>query len=148
MGVGILLVVATAGCGESTSGPEPGEVHLGAGNALLGSEADVRLRLEADAFEPGTPVTLILEHHGGLHVGYNLCSRRLERRTAGAWTSVGVLRLCTAHLDLLEAGGTVARDRTLPLGLTDGTYRMRLPLYLFESEAQRDVVSDTFRVEG
>lgn len=147
MGVGILLVVATAGCGESTSGPEPGEVHLGAGNALLGSEADVRLRLEPEAFAAGAPVTLILKHRGGEPVGYNLCTRRLERRTAEEWVSIDVLRLCTAHLDRLEAGGTVARERTLPEGLAGGVYRMRLPLWLFESEAQRDIVSDTFRVE-
>lgn len=148
MGVGLLLVVAATGCSESASGPDPDDVHLGTGNALLGSEADVRLRIEADAFEAGAPVTLILEHHGGQRVGYNLCTRRLERRTDEGWASVDVLRLCTAHLDLLEAGGTVVRERELSEGLVGGTYRMRLPLYLFESEVQRDVVTESFRVEG
>jgi hypothetical protein len=142
------LVLAVTGCEGSVSGPDLGPGGLELGNALLGGEADVMLRTDADSYAPGGSMTLTLENQGSERVGYNLCVHGLERRSGDAWTSVESERVCTAHLEMLEPGQTASYETTVPEDLASGEYRVRLPLYLPGREEQRDVVSGTFQVGG
>lgn len=140
------LILVVTGCEGTTSGPDIGPEGLELGNALLGGEADVVLRTDDDSYEQGASMTLTLENQGSERVGYNLCVHGLERRSGEVWTTLEFLRICTAHLEMLESGQTAAYGTTVPADLASGEYRVRLPLYLPGREEQRDVVSGTFHV--
>lgn len=145
--VAVLSFLVAAGCQESISGPAEG-FDLQPGYALLSGEADVTLRVEADAFAPGAPVTLVLENESGEQVGFNLCFNALERRTGGSWVLELDPRVCTAHLNLLGTGGTAEYETALPSDLAPGEYRFRIALWLMGREEPRDQVSGSFHVDG
>lgn len=140
------LFLVAAGCDDSDAGLVAGPEGLQTGNSLLGHEADVVLRTDAEAYAPGASMTLILEHQGGERVGYNLCVHRLEARSGESWEALASNRICTAHIAELAPGQTATYETTVPTGLAEGEYRVRLPLYLPERGEQRDVLSDALWV--
>lgn len=140
-----VLVLGFGGCDDSPTSLH-GDAAFQVGHALLDDEVDVVLRAEADVFEPGADVTVVLEHRAGEQVGYNLCFHAIERRSGDEWVTQESLRLCTADLRLLEAGETARFDTILPAAA--GDYRFRTALWLMERDERRDQVSEPFQVES
>lgn len=91
-----------------------------------GAVIDPRLRAEtlADEVAPGAVVGVRLINEGSTEYRFNLCGRQVERLEGSAWVELPPdLRLCTAHLDLLQAGETAESQVDVPGGAAPGTYR-------------------------
>lgn len=141
----LLSFVSASGCQDPVS-PEPGGgPHPG--YALAGNDVDVTLGVEAEAFEPGEPATLVLENVSGEAVGYNLCFHTLERRDDDEWVMLEFLRMCTAHLDTLVPGANDTYETLLEFP-SPGKYRFRIAVLLMDRGVYRDLVSDSFVLGG
>jgi hypothetical protein len=140
------FVTLNTACSDDSGLPtEAGAPDIG--HALLGAEAGVTLRAEADRFEPGAPVTLVLENGSGNDVGYNLCVHELEERTADGWVLKPLGHACILPLFILGPSASTTYEASLPEDLGPGEYRFRIGLYLDDGEG-RDQVSNTFEIEG
>lgn len=142
------FLILAAGC--TLEPPTPGgfESPLHVGYALLGEDAGITLTADAESFEPGAPMTLVLENDAGEPVGFNLCGHALERRAGESWELLHSGNVCTLQLNALESGEAFEYQTALPEGLEPGEYRARAGLHLLDSDERRDQVSNTFRVEG
>lgn len=141
----LTFLAAAAGCQDSISEPSEEGAALQPGHALLGAATDVRLSVEASAFAPGAPVTLVLENRSAEQIGFNLCFHAIERRSGAEWVPQPDSRICTTHLNLLDPGATARHDAELP-ALADGEYRFRVALHLMGQQQHRDQVSDSFTI--
>ena len=90
------------------------------------SDTSVQLTLDRATYAPGDNVTLTLTNRGQRGLGYNACTRIIERESNGAWTAVPEPdRVCTMELRLLDRGQTVREQTDLPR-TTPGRYRVAL----------------------
>lgn len=97
---------------------------------LLGNDspADVpSVRVLSEFVAPGTAIGLRLTNASAATWGFNDCSSpRLQVRQGDAWVDgPESLASCTRELDTIRGGGTVIEEYYVPLGLADGTYRLR-----------------------
>lgn len=118
---------------------------------LLGNEspADVpSVRVLSEVVAPGTPVGLRLTNASATTWGFNDCSSpRLQVRQGDAWVDgPESLASCTRELDTIRGGGTVTVEYYVPLGLADGTYRLRYRFSRDDVEAFAE--SNAFAVFG
>jgi hypothetical protein len=141
-----ILALGT-GCQDSVSGPPSAEdFDLNPGFALADSATDVSLRVEADVFEPGGEVVLILENGEGEQIGYNLCFHAIEERVGGDWRMMEVPRICTTELRILGPGQSVSYETVLPTALEAGEYRFRIAIHFLDREESRDLASNPFQL--
>lgn len=90
------------------------------------SDTTVQVTLDRATYAPGDNVTLTLTNRGQRELGYNACTRIVERESNGAWTAVPEPdRVCTMELRLLDKGQTVKEQTDLPR-TTPGRYRLAL----------------------
>lgn len=145
-----LPILVTAACQSSVAGPPDGaDGELRPGYALLEGDTEVRLLAQADAFEPGAPVTLVLHNEGTEQIGFNLCFHVLERRDGEEWVFADdPERACTTQLNLLDTGGTADFATTIPGDLAPGEYRYRIAVHFMGREERRDQVSEPFQIGG
>jgi hypothetical protein len=89
------------------------------------SSATIRLILDKAAYRPRDVVKLTITNDGQRNLGYNACTRVIEREAA-EWTAVPEPdRVCTMELRLLARGETVTEQTDLP-ALAAGRYRIVL----------------------
>lgn len=142
-----LLAAGAAGCDDSVTGPgEYDASDLSPGYALMSQEAGVTLTAQAEAFQPGGDVLLVLENHASGTLGFNLCFHGLERLEGGEWVETGAYadRVCTLILHMLQPGETAQQVTELPENLSAGEYRFRVALHLMDEGEFRDQVSQPF----
>lgn len=90
------------------------------------ADTSVQLTLDRATYAPGGNVMLTLTNRGQRELGYNACTRIIERESNGAWTAVPEPdRVCTMELRLLDRGQTVKEQTDLPR-TTAGRYRLAL----------------------
>ena len=86
----------------------------------------VRITLDRDTYPPSGDVKLTLTNASRRNLGYNACTRVVERESNGTWTAVPEPdRVCTMELRLLAGGETVTEQTDLP-ALPAGRYRLSL----------------------
>ena len=87
----------------------------------------VVIALDRASYSPGSRVELRLTNHTTDRLGFNPCTRSIERRVGGAWTLILERdRVCTMQLYLLEPHATRVESTDLPASLERGTYRLVL----------------------
>jgi hypothetical protein len=141
------LAAGVAACDDSVTGPgEYDASDLEPGYALMSQEAGVSLQAQAEVFQPGGEVLLVLENHSAGTLGFNLCFHALERHEGGEWVETGAYsdRICTLILHMLEPGETAQQVTELPANLPAGEYRFRVALHLMDEGAFQDQVSQSF----
>lgn len=90
---------------------------------------DVRLTLDAASYAPGAMVKLTMTNHTSRDLGYNACTRVVEREQSGGgrWAAVPEPdRVCTMEIRTLPANGNVTESTDLPATLEAGRYRLVL----------------------
>ena len=96
---------------------------------LVGSSAcggSVMLETDADAYEAGEPVELILRNYGAVAVGYNLCLSSLERQEGTDFQRVEVMpsdAACPADMKGLLLGQKATFRFNETAELSEGSYR-------------------------
>lgn len=144
------LAAGTAACDDTVTGPgEHDASDLEPGYALMSQEAGVTLQAQAEAFQRGGDVLLVLENHSAGTLGFNLCFHGLERLEGGGWIETGAYadRICTLVLHMLEPGETAQQVTELPANLPSGEYRFRVALNLMDEGEFRDQVSQPFTLD-
>ena len=90
------------------------------------SDTSVQLTLDRATYAPGANVTLTLTNRDQRELGYNACTRIVEREANGVWTVVPEPdRICTMELRLLDRGQTVKEQTDLPR-TSAGRYRLAI----------------------
>ncbi len=108
-------VPATPAPGGSTQSPSPSM-----------PSTTVRLVLDRGSYRARDMVKLTISNDGQQNLGYNACTRTIEREDAGGWTAVPEPdRVCTMELRLLARGETVSEQTDLP-ALSAGRYRIAM----------------------
>ena len=98
--------------------PQPG-----ASTAATGVTIDV----DRVSYAAGDRVELRITNHANETLGFNPCTRSIERRQGDAWSLiVEADRVCTMQLYLLDAHATRTEATELPARLERGTYRLVL----------------------
>lgn len=86
----------------------------------------VEITLDRSTYRSRGDVSLTVTSRSARDLGYNACTRIVEREVNGAWTAVPEPdRVCTMELRLLSAGQTVKEQTDLP-AVAAGRYRMAL----------------------
>jgi hypothetical protein len=81
------------------------------------------------AYAPGADVSLRIENKSDMLLGYNACTRRVEKESGSEWIEIAEPdRVCTMELRLLAARATVTETTELPSSLASGRYRLVLSL--------------------
>lgn len=90
------------------------------------TEAGVTITLDRATYAPRADVGLTLTNNTGRDLGYNACTRIIERESGGAWTAVPEPdRVCTMELRLLARSQSVKEQTDLP-ATAPGRYRMAI----------------------
>ena len=98
---------------------------------LLGRGSDptgYQITLNREVFDRGNTGEVTIRNRSNESLEYNLCPRRLERRSGNGWTGTfewpTAGGACTTEARLLSAGAAVNALFEIPTGLTAGTYRL------------------------
>lgn len=121
-----------------------------AGDTTQQSSRDVELSLDRNHYAVGAQVTLTIRSHTSDTLGFNPCSRSLEREEGQTWVKYGEpMRMCTMELWLLQPNTTRSATTELPASISRGTYRMVLLFSRQKSEPSNPVraVSAPFTLE-
>lgn len=131
-----LIVAAAAmaaGCQKTAGGdaaepapPVPPATSTPSADSATMSNPGVQVTLDRTSYNAGAMVTLTLVNGTARDLGYNACTRIVEREVSGAWTAVPEPdRVCTMELRLLAKGETVKEQTDLPAAAA-GRYRIAL----------------------
>ena len=91
--------------------------------------SDVRIALDRASYRSGDDVKLTITNSSQRNLGYNACTRVVERESNGAWTAVPEPeRVCTMELRLLNRGESVTEQTDLP-AVSRGRYRIALQFH-------------------
>ena len=89
----------------------------------------VQVAVDERTYHPGETVALRLVNRTSLTLGYNACTRTLQRNAAGVWLTLPDSgRMCTMELRLLAPGAAQTATTLLQSQLTPGMYRLVLNL--------------------
>jgi hypothetical protein len=87
----------------------------------------VAIDLDRTTYRAGDQVWLRVTNHTADQLGYNPCTRSIERRINDSWTLITEPgRVCTMQLYLLNAHATRTDATDLATSLDRGTYRIAL----------------------
>lgn len=119
---------------------------------LLGNDSPAdapSVQLTADLVAPGTEVELRLTNRSATSWGYNVClSARLQVRQGADWVDgPEPLVACTLELTTIRGGRTAIERYFVPVGLADGTYRLRFR-FIRDEGAEAFVLSNVFEVSS
>jgi hypothetical protein len=112
----------------------------------------VVIALDRTTYSPGSQVQLRITNHTTDQLGFNPCTRSIERRAGNGWTLIVEReRVCTMQLYLLEPHATRVESTDLPVSLERGMYRLVLSFTRENAGATPPppmrVVSPEFQVE-
>lgn len=132
----VLLIVAAAlvaACQKAAdrdaapATPAPGSAAPPSSSSPMPGSA-VRIALDRTSYRSSDDVKLTITNDSQRELGYNACTRTVERESAGSWTEVPEPdRMCTMELRLLAGGSTVTEQTDLP-PVAAGRYRIVLHL--------------------
>jgi Big-like domain-containing protein len=89
----------------------------------------VAIDLDRTSYRAGSQVRMRLTNHTDETVGFNPCTRIIERRQGDSWVTVPEPgRVCTMQLYLLSPHATRTETTELPSWIPRGTYRLALVL--------------------
>lgn len=95
--------------------------------APAGQQSGVTIHLDRTSYSAGSQLQLRLTNHTANQLGYNPCTRSVERRAGESWSLIVERdRVCTMQLYLLDAHATRTDPTDLPSSLAPGTYRIVL----------------------
>lgn len=107
----------------ATADSEPTNVSL---PAASGGDS-VQVAVGEGPYRAGETIALRLVNRTSLTLGYNACTRTLQRDAAGVWLTVADTgRICTLELRLLPPGAAQTAMTLLQSQLTPATYRVVL----------------------
>ncbi len=119
--------------------PQPGE---GTATAASGVTIDV----DRTSYSAGGRVELRITNHTDGTLGFNPCTRSIERRQGDAWSLiVEADRVCTMQLYLVNAHATRMEATELPATLERGTYRLVLTFTRESAGVTPDTPASTIR---
>ena len=128
----ITLLALSAGCGTAAvqsdtaaAAPAPsGSMQPSPAPSM--SSATLKLVLDRATYGPRDDVKMTITNDAQRNLGYNACTRVIEREAGAEWTPVPEPdRVCTMELRLLARGETVSEQTDLP-ALAAGRYRIAL----------------------
>ena len=120
-----------AGCDRAGSLPS----HL---SGLNGSVA-IEMGTDQTSYGQGALVRLTIVNPESVVFWYNACSRHIEKKEGAEWIpGPESLRVCTAHVDRLEAGATLADSTDLDIGLVPGEYRLAID-FMADTQAEESI---------
>lgn len=91
--------------------------------------SEVRITLDRETYRSRDDVKLTITNASQRNLGYNACTRVVERESNGSWTAVPEPdRVCTMELRLLNRGESVTEQTDLP-SVPRGRYRLALQLH-------------------
>jgi hypothetical protein len=92
-------------------------------------ESGVTIALDRTSYAAGSRVEMRVTNHTNATLGFNPCSRSVERRQGDAWITVPEPgRVCTMELWLLSPHGSRTGTTEIPPSLARGSYRLALTL--------------------
>jgi hypothetical protein len=92
-------------------------------------ESGVTIVLDRSSYTAGSRVEMRITNHTGGTLGFNACTRSIERRQGDTWVTVPEPgRVCTMQISLLSPHSSRTDTTELPASLTRGTYRLALML--------------------
>jgi hypothetical protein len=91
------------------------------------ASSGVTIDLDRTRYAPGSQIQLRLTNHTNDMLGFNPCTRSIERRQGDAWSLIIESdRVCTMQLYLLNPHATRTDVTDLPARFEPGTYRLVL----------------------
>lgn len=118
----VAVAIAAAACDSSVTVPRAPDLVI---------DPSLRAETLSDVVAPGAAVGVRLINGGPTEYGYNLCGRSVERLSGDAWVELPPdLRICTAHLDHLEAGETDQGFADVRADAGPATYRFVFRLFV------------------
>jgi hypothetical protein len=106
----------------------------------------VTIGVDRTSYRPGDRVELRITNHTNETLGFNPCTRSIERRKGDAWSLiVEADRVCTMQLYLLNAHATRTEATELPATLERGTYRLVLTFTRENAGVTPDTPASTIR---
>ena len=134
----VLFAFAALGCqqraGETDTpsaapAPLPGDTMQHPSSTPPMTSTGVRVVLDQDTYRSRGDVQLTLINETSRELGYNACTRVVERESAGTWTAVPEPdRVCTMEIRSLAANARVTEPTDLP-ALAPGRYRIALRFF-------------------
>ena len=105
-----------------------------------------------DSYTSGTPVNITIANLSDVMLFYpdGFCRTRLQKQDRGGWLTVSdPAKVCPAELGFLEPGQAVVHQFRLPEAITDGIYRVALPMPVPDEAngPELELVTPTFKVE-
>ena len=118
----VVAVLAAVGCRRSV------EVTSAPSSTPSSVSGGVTVSMDAASYAPGATVRLRIVNGTQHQLGYNACTRTIERNTGGnSWSPVTETgRMCTMHLALIQPRSERGDNTDLPAALAAGTYRLTL----------------------
>lgn len=153
----IVTVAATFACQQgardgsesgAAAGPTPAPSGPETPSAPPRTSTGVQITLDRTTYAPRGDVAMTLANNSARDLGYNACTRVVERESGGAWSAVPEPeRICTMELRLLARGATVKEQTDLP-PVSAGHYRIAINFSDQGASAGAPVrgVSGTFEV--
>jgi uncharacterized protein YceK len=108
--------------------------------------------LVEDTYTSGAPVNITIANLSGVYLFYpdGFCSTRLQKKDRGGWVTVSdPSKTCSVEAAFLEPGQAVVHQFRLPEGITDGVYRVALPMPIPDEATQPEpeLITPIFKVE-
>lgn len=118
----VVAALAALGCRRSV---EVTSVPSSPSSSVSGS---VSVTTDAGSYGAGATLRLRIVNNTQHQVGYNACTRTVERQTSGSgWSQVNEPgRMCTMQLAVIDAGRERMDNTDLPAQIAAGTYRLTL----------------------
>ena len=114
------MAAAMLGC---SPGPERPAQAPSAGSA----GEPIEIRTDRSAYRAGDPVELTVLNRGRDTLGFNPCTRTMEREKNGGWETLEEPdRICTMEAWILGPGETRTSRTELPPDMPSGRYRVAL----------------------
>lgn len=114
------------------------------------ADADLIFSVTGAEWATGDTIQVVLRNESSRRLGYNLCTKTLERRVDGQWGSVQSLpenTVCTLQLEILDAGESALGGLVVHPFIEPGTYRFRTRVeWPLRDGGNQVLVSNEFRV--
>jgi hypothetical protein len=105
--------------------PAPGPGNITRPDSTAPGAGPVMIALDKTSYAAGGEVSMKITSHATDTLGFNPCTRSIERRAGGRWSTVpDEGRMCTMELWILKPHETRDAKTELPTPLAAGEYRI------------------------
>jgi hypothetical protein len=104
-----------------------------------------------DAYPSGASVNITIANLSDVFLFYpdDFCRTRLQKKDRGGWVTVSdPSKTCPTEVGFLEPGQAVVHQFRLPLEISDGVYRVALPMPIPDEAIgpEPELITPTFKV--